>query len=114
MNDNTLILTPKETKPRKLRIRHSSDYWLKHIQASRKCGLSKQAYCQQHDLAPSTFFKWEKRLAKQMNHFVPVNVMSPAEDVAVKITLPNGIALSLPVNSDPECLRPWIKTLAVL
>ncbi|MDH5732054.1 MAG: hypothetical protein OEZ58_23975, partial [Gammaproteobacteria bacterium] len=103
-----------ETKPRKPRICHSPEYWLKHIQASRQSGLSKQAYCEQNDLAPSTFFKWERRLEKQTAQFVAVSVMSPVEDVAVKIILPNGIGLSLPVNSDPECLRPWIKTLAVL
>ena len=91
MNDNTLILAPKETKSRKPRICHSPEFWMKHINAYQQSGLSKQAYCEQNDLAPSTFFKWERRLEKQAAQFVAVNVMSPVEEVAVKITLPNGI-----------------------
>ena len=39
------------------------DYWQEHIEAWAKSGLSQTDYCQQNQIAKSTFYKWRKRLS---------------------------------------------------
>ncbi len=38
------------------------DFWQHHIQAWKESGLSKSAYCRQHELALHNFQYWTKRL----------------------------------------------------
>jgi hypothetical protein len=44
-------------------VRRSAGQWAKLIAAQRDSGVSIVAYCQQHDLAVSTFHAWRRRLA---------------------------------------------------
>ncbi len=47
----------------KRRVRRSAGQWARLIEAQRDSGVSIVSFCQQHDLAVSTFHAWRKRLA---------------------------------------------------
>ena len=91
------------------------EYWQAHIEAMKQSGLSKTAYCKQNNLSAVTFFKWEKKLAKASALFVPAKLEMPVSPTSsnemIRIDLPNGCVISLPVSCSPaEGLR-WIETL---
>ncbi|MDH5228473.1 MAG: hypothetical protein OEZ58_14890 [Gammaproteobacteria bacterium] len=92
------------------------EYWQAHMDALKQSGMTKTGYCMHHGLSTATFFKWEKKLAKASALFVPakletVPVYPASSNDLIRIDLPNGCVISLPVSCSPtEGLR-WIETL---
>lgn len=80
-----------------------SSSWKRHIEGWQDSDLSQPEYCKQQGLKLSTFSYWRKRLKKTQpgNRLIPVTLASTS---AVKISLPNGICLSLPVQALAEVL----------
>jgi len=59
------------------------DIWAKHIKAWKVSGLSKSAYCRQHEIALHNLHYWEKRLASNLEpKLIPVITPARANGVA--------------------------------
>ena len=74
-------------------------YWQQHFTAYQQSGLSQRHYCQQHQLAVSSFGYWRKRLrasACSQGKLIPVAVAQP---VLANIYLPTGIRIEAPLDS---------------
>jgi len=102
-----------------------SRYWRLQFEQWTASGLSQSAYCRQHNLSLSTFNSWLRKLRsstkpKPVIEAVPVEFaeveVSPATipPVAsfdpVTITLPNGIALTVPPRFDEASLKRVVTT----
>lgn len=65
--------------------------WRRHVEAAKGHPASIQAYCREHNLSPSSFHYWQKKLKKtkksipKESSFVPVKVTA----VRKESTLPN-------------------------
>lgn len=72
------------SNPKPAKIRRTRSQWQTIIETFEQSGLSVQAFCQQHDLAYSSFAKWRSLLKQQ-----------PAADAVSFIELPDpSIAMS--------------------
>ena len=96
-----------ESQRSKYRPRRSREAWQQSIEDWRSSGLSQTAFCERHDLAPSTFQWWHHRLAEEPppepepsepGGFVEVRVGPEPElsSDAVELLLPSGLRLSVP------------------
>ena len=72
-------------------------FWKNHIDGWQHSGLSQPEYCKQHDIKLATFGYWRTRLKKPqpVNRLIPVTLPNTSH---IRISLPNGIGLSLPVH----------------
>jgi hypothetical protein len=43
-----------------------ASYWQKHLEAWTQSNLSQKAYCIEYQLAPSTFYKWRRKLMDKL------------------------------------------------
>ena len=120
-------LTPTPSRKTHSRKSKGRAFWLAHVEAWKKSGLEKAAYCRQHDLATTTLYNWSAKFRKEgvlQDAFVPVAVEQPAQpvalapvreqDSAIDIRLPNGVQISVPAGSDPSFVLPWVSRLASL
>lgn len=51
----------------KKRIRRGGEFWLASIAQQRQSGVTIAAWCQQHQLAQSTFCKWKQKLSGELS-----------------------------------------------
>ena len=51
-------------------------YWSEHIRLQHISGLSKSAYCREHNLANHKFMYWEKKLANSRVKLLPVKLLT--------------------------------------
>ena len=68
---NTIPKTPSPGIPEE-----KERFWKEHEKKQRESGLSKKAYCREHQLRPNQFFYWERKLREEMNssgELLPVN-----------------------------------------
>jgi hypothetical protein len=92
--------------------------WRRWIKQWRASGLSVQAFCARHDLAPARFYHWrrvlERRKAEEPAAFVPVQVVAdavPAQAGALEVVLTDGRTVRVAPGFDAATLR---QLLAVL
>lgn len=105
----------QEIKQRKER------HWQAHISAQLKSGLSRAAYCKEHNLSYHVVTYWSKKLSaplKEQTNLVPVRFASssgitPASSAHsdLKVILPNKIAIEVGDDFSPATLA---KLLTVL
>lgn len=102
--------------------RHRKErHWQAHISAQRKSGLSRAAYCKEHNLSYHAATYWSRKLSKPMQkqtNLVPVKFPSnieinPAQTARpdFKVILANKIAIEIGDDFSPATLT---KLLAVL
>lgn len=85
--------------------------WTKRIQAWKRSGLSRAAFCATKRLNVHTFDYWRRAL-RPASALVPVMVApSAAAADPVEVLLPNGIRLQMPLGGDPESLRSLVAVL---
>lgn len=91
-----------------------------HVTALRKSGLSRSEYCRQHQLSYHRLAYWEKKLAapgKTETTLVPVTfspgirMTVPLAESAIKIILPNKIAVEVHDNFSTTTLTRLLSTL---
>lgn len=104
--------------PGRVRDEQKERQWRRWIDQWRASGLSVQAFCALHDLAPARFYHWrrvlERRAADQAAAFVPVHVVAdaePAQASALEVVLADGRAVRVTPGFDAATLR---RLLAVL
>ena len=71
--------------------RRNRAFWQEHTDQWKHSGLSKIAYCQQHNLKPASFYNWSKKLEQaespvkprtdSLPSFVPVQIDHSAQSV---------------------------------
>ena len=96
-------------------------FWLVHIEAWRKSGLTQSEYCRQSQLSRDAFAYWKKRLppeqkAEAASNLVPIPFRLPIPDRA-KLSAPIGIVvgdrfrLEISADFDPALLEKILLTL---
>jgi transposase-like protein len=97
----------------------SRSQWLSHIEQWRLSGLSREAYCRQHDLKSHTLTYWinkykvpEEKSTASLT-LVPAKLSTPTSPAANGLLLrcPNGSTLSLPVTVSPTWLAQVLRQL---
>ena len=104
--------------PGRMRDQQKERQWRRWIDQWRASGLSVQAFCARHDLAPARFYHWrrvlERRAAEQPAPFEPVQVVAdavPAQASALEVDQTDGRAVRIAPGFDAATLR---RLLAVL
>ena len=96
------------------RTRKPLSYWEERIAQFERSGLSGLAYCRQEGLNYKTFSSWRKKLtskaASQPGLFAKVIPKKPTAPASpgvkgVRVSLPNGVFIEMPVLPDPTWLR---------
>lgn len=115
-------MSTKPVKSAHSRKSKGQAFWTRHIKAFKASGLNKADYARRHGLAPNTLYNWLVKLSRESlpapkPEFIPVQVECssnplPDNGAPIKITLPNGLQLVVPVNTPPELILPWIDQLA--
>jgi hypothetical protein len=92
--------------------------WRRRINQWRASGVSVQAFCARHDLAPASFYRWrralERRVAEEPTAFVSVQVVADAVLIppsALEVVLADGRTVRVAPGFDAATLR---QLLAVL
>lgn len=99
------------------RVRH----WQTHISAQKESGLSRAEYCNQHNLSYHAATYWSRKFSKpeqQEVNLVPVTFASsikihsvPTVRSALKVILPNKIAIEVDEGFSPTTLTKLLATL---
>lgn len=80
-------------------------YWQQHFNDWEQSQLSQSDFCKKNDLNIGTFGYWRTKLCSKVvakPKFIPVTVQKPLP--WVKVFLPSGIRLEIPINSIAEVL----------
>jgi hypothetical protein len=78
-------------------------YWQQHFNDWKQSGQSQRAYCQQHQLAFSSFGYWRKRL-KENGQFAKLVPVSITHTSTIVISLPSGVRIEAPLHSLSDVL----------
>jgi hypothetical protein len=95
-------------------------FWLEHIQACSKSGLTMKAYAQANDLSVSAFYAWKKTLRGKSvienphSDELPVfrkAVVSDNSFGRARVLLPSGLVLEFDVGVDPLWVGAMLRAL---
>jgi hypothetical protein len=99
----------------------SRRHWQAHISAQKKSGLSRAAYCKEHNLSYHTATYWSRKLSipeHEQTNLVPVRFSSnieinPAQTArsGLKVILPNKIAIEVDDDFSPAALTKLLTAL---
>ena len=95
-------------------MRKGSEYWLKHVAAIKREGLSTNAYAKEHGLAAKRLYYWQRKaagvavpsVAKQASAFIALRVESTAGTPAPNciLILSSGLRLEMTALPAPSWL----------
>ncbi len=94
-------------------MRKGSEYWLKHVAAIKREGLSTNAYAKEHGLAAKRLYYWQRKagvavpsVEKQTSAFIALRVESTVGTPAPNCTLilSSGLRLEMSVLPAPSWL----------
>ena len=102
-----VVTTSSSTKNTK--VHRSAEQWQSLMQTYEDSGLSQQVFCQQNNIAQSTFYSWRSKLKKlSTNEFEPQTMQDsfialgppqatakPDNDWNVELSLANGVTIRL-------------------
>jgi hypothetical protein len=101
----------------------SRRHWQAHISAQRKSGLSRAAYCKEHNLSYHAATYWSRKLSQveqKQTNLVPVRFSS---DIAIKtyqtarsgmkVILPNKIVIEVGDDFSPATLKKLLTALEI-
>lgn len=88
-------------------MKYSKQQKSHHIRAWQQSGLTKAAYCGQHNIPFSTFKNWHSRYISQSSaSFIPIVVTDETRaDDSIAIHLPSGIRVNIPVMQLTHVLK---------
>lgn len=87
----------------------ASARWRAHIDAQAKSGQPQKEFCASRGISYASFGYWKRRLSQGRpgapvnSMFIPVVTAAVGRDV-MRVALPSGIVLDVPMGSDPK----WI------
>ncbi|PIR38156.1 MAG: hypothetical protein COV35_07040 [Alphaproteobacteria bacterium CG11_big_fil_rev_8_21_14_0_20_39_49] len=108
-----------EKQPEQTSKKLSREAWSAHYEAWSMSGESQSSYCKRHDLKYATFCYWRTQLkchsAQAKSNFETLDVKSTPQVLpGIRIHLPNGIQLSMPLSPDLSTLRSVLELLGVV
>lgn len=70
-------------------------FWQQHVETAKSFAGTVQQYCDEHELEPSSFYQWRKRLVgttqtPRRSAFLPVVVSNPGQSQPSQASLPNA------------------------
>ena len=96
-------------------------HWRAHVAAQKQSGLSRIEYCKQHKLSYHALGYWHRKLSKPQSsetNLVPVTLVRSlkqnpvqSEGSALKVILPDNIAIEVSDNFSPVTLARLLATL---
>jgi hypothetical protein len=99
----------------------SRRHWQAHISAQRESGLSRAAYCKEHNLSYHAATYWNRKLslpAQEQTNLVPVRFSSniainpgQAARSGLKVVLPNKIVIEVGDDFSPVTLKKLLTAL---
>ena len=99
----------------------SRRHWQAHISAQRKSGLSRAAYCKEHNLSYHAATYWSRKLSqaeKKQTNLVPVRfssniALTPYQTArsSLKVILPNKIVIVVSDDFSPATLKKLMTAL---
>lgn len=107
----------------KLRVRRTKEEIQRILMKYPTSGLTNIQFCNQYRLSESTLYKWIKANKNQEHRsFIPVAIKSNnkeniplttaiATHIDIKIELPTGLIVKIPMTADPKWLSAFIKEL---
>ena len=111
-------MTRQSRQNKQIRVQR---HWQAHVTALKKSGLSRAEYCRQHQLSYHAATYWQRKLSKPVNKgttLVPVTFTADtlknpvsAVEAALKVVLPNKIAIEVSDNFSPVTLIRLLATL---
>ena len=83
--------------PRKSNKANKQHFWQKHIRAFKKSGVTRVAYCREHDVDYDQFGYYLKKLQPERNQSTDCTVKAIGEFIPVEVraTAPAGIEFTL-------------------
>jgi transposase len=101
----------KQTKIRRTRME-----WAKHLAAWQQSGLTQGEYCKKHNLKPTLFSAWKRKIkehdeARPFVEIPPWHEAQPVGDEIIELKL-EGIRIRLREGIDPIRLRNIVIALA--
>ena len=96
-------------------LSNAANRWQQHILEQQRSGLNISAYCREHKLTVSCFFTWRRKLKLTNNapapqRFVPVTIA--ATPAIIEVTLPNGIVVKLPIDTEVSLVTRFIAAVS--
>jgi transposase-like protein len=94
-----------------------TEKWAVHISQQALSGLSQAAYCRRHDLHPTSFSQWKRRLREddRGTGFIalplPASPCQEAKSAMFQVRLNNGLKVVLPLNISPDQLATIVAVL---
>lgn len=85
------------------------------VKRAQESELSKQKFCEQHGIAPQTFYYWQKKYREQNSDssegFVPLtfNKTKQVPPAFIEIMYPNGTTLRMEGQPDADFIHQLIK-----
>ena len=78
-----------------------------HIESCKASGLTVTEYCEKHQLAPSKFYYWQKRLnpAAAESGFTQFSALAIDDASVVTIHFPNGVRMVFSGSVIPSSLK---------
>ena len=102
----------------------SRQFWEYHVQQWKESGLSKIAYCQQHDLNSGTFYNWSRpsssRNQKKIHsirkpgkalQLIPVSVDSVSSLSGSVVVERAATRISLSVDLSDQHINTWLQAI---
>ncbi len=75
----------------------TAEFWERHIESWKKSSLSQKTYCHSQQIAPSSFYKWRKKLAGCLPELTSVTSSKKLSTIDNFIELPQrSETLSIP------------------
>lgn len=103
----------------KAELKANRTKWRHHIDACKKSGLSQTAYCREHHLNKSTFFRWKKKLSRMQQlstpvSLVPIQIQSAhsKSDTPINLVIDNRYRVELSNGFDPDGLKNVLDVLS--
>lgn len=89
-------------------------FWAEHILRCSNSEISQKEYCSSNELNYNTFKYWQNKLKKENSNssgFIELPIQSLSGNSEIKITLSNGITISVNPSINPDSVKQYIKSL---
>ena len=103
-------------------------YWRGVLQQQTESGLSVAEFCRQESVSAPSFYHWRRKFrqrdaeahaesqrsdvgASAATQLLPVKIESPGGSAAVRVLLPQGVAIDAPHGTDPGALADLLRAL---
>jgi len=97
--------------------RRGRQFWLDHVLHWKTSGLSKVAYCKQHDINVGNFYNWSGKVAKSDTtkptiDFLPITLTPPRLPEIQRVHVQRAATeVSLPPDLSSDQIQQWLSAI---